>query len=166
MLRNNDVAPVEVIPVGNQRGKSVILQSQAVPVYDLKATAGIVELIRDNNSGTHIPIDYLYVPYLPKCDGALTVRGDSMYPLLKSGDMVLYKEVKNYNNIIWGEMYLIAINNDGDEFFFAKYLQKGSTAEHIKLVSRNEHHQEKEFPIRSITALALVKATIRINTQS
>lgn len=136
---------------------------QSIPLYSLEATAGIVDLLHDNRQ-RHIPIDYIVIPNLPKCDGALPITGDSMYPLLKSGDIVLYKEVHDITNIIWGEMYLIAISYNGDDFFFAKYIQKSEKEGWVKLVSQNQHHSPKDFPIESIKALALIKASIRYNT--
>lgn len=138
---------------------------QSVPLYDLKATAGIVDLFDETNRSKHIPISYITIPNLPKCDGAIPITGDSMYPLLKSGDMVLYREVHDKKNIIWGEMYLVAISHLGDDFFFAKYIQKSEQDGWVKLVSQNANHQPVEFPIDSITAIALIKASIRINTQ-
>lgn len=138
---------------------------QQVPLYNVEATAGIVDLLNDGNRQKFIPIDYITIPNLPKCDGALPITGDSMYPLLKSGDMVLYKEVQDKSNIIWGEMYLVAISHNGDDFFFAKYLQKADREGYVKLVSQNVNHQPVEFPANSILALALIKASIRINTQ-
>jgi phage repressor protein C with HTH and peptisase S24 domain len=140
------------------------ITSQAVPLYDIVATAGIVDLLADHKA-KHVPIDYIKIPNLPKCDGALPITGDSMYPLLKSGDLALYKEVHDMDNIIWGEMYLIALSYKGDDFFFAKYLQRGKKDGWINLVSYNQNHQAKEFPLDSVRALALIKATVRINTQ-
>ena len=162
--------PIERISV-NQEGISLhdssktirTLETQTVPFYNIYATAGIVELMTEENRGKHTPIDHIRIPNLPKCDGALPITGDSMYPLLKSGDIALYKEVHDYENIIWGEMYLIAIIHNGDEFFFAKYLQKSEKDGWIRLVSQNPHHQVKEFPLSSVKALALIKASIRIN---
>lgn len=139
-------------------------QIQAIPLYNIQATAGIVDLLSDNNRQKHVPIDYISIPNLPKCDGALPITGDSMYPLLKSGDMVLYKEVHDVQNIIWGEMYLLAIVHKGDEFFFAKYVQKAERDGWLRLVSQNINHQPVEFPMKSVKALALIKASIRINT--
>lgn len=61
---------------------------------------------------------------IPKCDGGLRIVGDSMYPLLKSGDIVFYKQVHDImHSIIWGEMYLISFDIDGDEYVSVKYLQ-------------------------------------------
>lgn len=68
------------------------IRNQKIPLYDIEATAGVVELFRNKNGKT-IPIDYISIPNLPKCDGAIYVTGDSMYPLLKSGDIVMYKEL-------------------------------------------------------------------------
>lgn len=139
------------------------IDEQAVPLYDITATAGVVNLF-DNASSAPIALEHIKIPHLPKCDGAISITGDSMYPLLKSGDIVLYRKVKNLDNIIYGEMYLIYIDNDGDEFFFTKYIHRSEDPQYIKLVSQNQHHHAVEFPRSSIKALAIVKASIRINS--
>ena len=60
---------------------------------------------------------------IPKCDGGLRIVGDSMYPLLKSGDIVFYKQVHDImHSIIWGEMYLISFDIDGDEYVSVEHL--------------------------------------------
>lgn len=139
------------------------LSIQQVPLFNIQATAGIVELL--HNPQKHIPIDYISIPNLPKCDGAIPITGDSMYPILKSGDIVLYKEVNDKHNIIWGEMHIVAISHNGDNFFFTKYVQKADREGWVRLVSQNKHHQPIEFPLDSIVAIALIKASIRFNTQ-
>ena len=141
-----------------------ILDNQDIPLYDVQVAAGVVDLFGGGEK--QIPVDYIRIPKLPKCDGALYVTGDSMYPLLKSGDIVMYKEIYNIeHNIVWGEMYLIYVNNDGNEYFFTKFLKKSEREGYVCFVSQNQHHQTIEFPITSIKALALVKASIRINSQ-
>ena len=88
---------------------------QSVPLYELDATAGLVALFADQ--GRMTPISHIQIPDLPPCDGAVYVRGDSMYPLLKSGDIVLYKEIPNGSSgILWGEMYLLSFNIDGESY--------------------------------------------------
>ena len=88
-----------------------------------------------------------------------------MYPLLKSGDIVLYKETE-FENIFFGEMYLLSVKlNDWEEYITVKYVQKSDQGgEYVKLVSQNSHHQPKDIHISKISALALIKASIRINT--
>ena len=126
--------------------------TQSVPLYNIEGTAGLVPLFVDRDSQT--PIDYIHIPNLPRCDGAIYVVGDSMYPLLKSGDIVLYKQVSGIENI----------DIDGEEYVTVKYIQKSEREGCVKLVSQNPHHADKDVPIEKIRALAFVKASIRMNS--
>lgn len=140
------------------------IKHQVIPLYDLEASAGLVQLFQDSSSVT--PIDTISIPNLPKCDGALYVVGDSMYPLLKSGDIVMYKQVHDLpNDFFWGEMYLVHIDMDGDTYTTVKYIQQSTVGpEHIKLVSYNQHHSPKDIHLSRVRAAALVKASVRINS--
>lgn len=139
------------------------IESQQIPLYDIEAVAGLVPLFRD--SQLQKPIDHISIPHLPKCDGAVYVTGDSMYPLLKSGDIVLYKQVQDIRNeIFWGEMYLLSIDMSDEEYITVKYIQKSEKDGFVRLVSQNKHHQDKDVQMSKIKALALVKASIRINS--
>jgi phage repressor protein C with HTH and peptisase S24 domain len=144
----------------------LINEPQLVPLYNIEASAGIVTLFKDSSQNT--PVDYIQIPNLPKCDGAVYITGDSMYPLLKSGDIVMYKQIQNIQDgIFWGEMYLISIDQDGDEMVLVKYVQKSQKGDDwIKLVSQNQHHQDKDVKTSKVRALALIKASIRINSMS
>lgn len=139
------------------------IESQQIPLYDIEAMAGLVPLFQ--NSELQQPTDHISIPHLPKCDGAVYVTGDSMYPLLKSGDIVLYKEINDIRNeIFWGEMYLLSIDMSGEEYITVKYIQKSEQQGCVRLVSQNQHHQDKDVEMDKIKALALVKASIRINS--
>lgn len=142
------------------------LDSQAIPLYNIEATAGIVTLFNDTKQSK--PVDYIQIPNLPKCDGAVFVTGDSMYPLLKSGDIIMYKQINNIlDGIFWGEMYLISIDQEGDEMVTVKYIHKSEKGEQwIKLVSQNKHHDDRDLSLTKVRALALIKASIRINSMS
>lgn len=137
---------------------------QRIPLYDIEASAGIVPLFE--NPSAYPTEQYLDIPNLPKCDGALFVTGDSMYPLLKSGDIIAYKEIQDKENgIFWGEMYLVSINVDDEEYVTVKFIQKSALGnDYIRLVSQNQHHQDKDVHIRSVRKIALVKASVRINS--
>lgn len=133
-----------------------------IPLYDIQTIDGIIDLFGKNENQK--PVDFIKIHKVSNYDGALYMIGDSMSPLLKSGDIVVYKKVNNpVENIIWGEMYLIYVYNDGNESFFTKYIKQSDRNNYVKLESQNPHHQTIEFPISSIKALALVKASIRIN---
>ena len=137
---------------------------QRVPLYDIEASAGVVSLFSDSDSTE--PVDYISIPNLPKCDGAIHVTGDSMYPVLKSGDIVMYKSVAHQERFfVWGEMYIVSFQLNGDDYISVKWVQKSELgSEYIKLVSANQHHQDLDVPIQAINALALIKASVRINS--
>lgn len=139
------------------------IENQRIPLYDIDASAGIVELL--NNNKVASTKAYINIPNLPKSDGAIYVKGDSMYPLLKSGDIVIYKQVNNtIDNIFWGEMYIVSLDVDGEEYNSVKYIHKSDKGEeYIKLVSQNTHHHDKDVHLSRVKALAIVKASIRIN---
>lgn len=132
-----------------------------IPLYDINAAANLQTIF--NNQQQNI-LDTIKIPNLPKCDGALSIRGDSMYPLLKSGDTVIFRHLSDIVNVIYGEMYLVDFVMDDDDYLVVKYVNKSEKENHIKLVSYNTHHHPKDIPINCIRAMALVKALIRINT--
>lgn len=140
------------------------IELQSVPLYNTNAAAGLTKTFSD----TPNVLDYISIPNLPKCDGAIYITGDSMYPLLKSGDIVAYKRIKDIaNGILWGEMYLVSFIIDDEDYTLVKYIQKSDMGDQfVKLVSQNQHHQSKDIPFRNITALALVKASIRFNSMN
>ena len=138
------------------------LPMQSVPLYSVEGTAGLVPLFAKQEEAK--PINFIHIPNLPKCDGAIYVSGDSMYPLLKSGDIVLYKQLHNLEDIFWGDMYLLSIDLDGEEYITVKYIQKSDREGYVRLVSQNPHHADKDIEISRIRALALVKASIRMNS--
>ena len=138
------------------------LPLQSVPLYSIEGTAGLVPLFAEKSDSK--PINYIHIPNLPKCDGAIYVVGDSMYPLLKSGDIVLYKQLSDVRDVFWGDMYLLSIDIDGEEYITVKYVQKSEHEGYVKLVSQNQHHADKEVEVSRIRAIALIKASVRMHT--
>lgn len=134
---------------------------QSVPLYRITAHAGILALFHDDNS--NIPVGAIQIPNLPPCDGALYVHGESMSPILKSGDIILYKKVST-DNILWGEMYLLAFTLDGDDYIAIKYIRRAADPTEVTLVSQNPDYSPQDIPLNSIRALGLVKASVRFNT--
>lgn len=129
----------------------------------MEAVAGLVPLFAERYNQSVFEV--METTLIPKCDGGLRIVGDSMYPLLKSGDIVFYKQVHDIrHSIIWGEMYLISFDIDGDEYVSVKYLQKSDIPDHVVLVSYNEHHKPMEIHVSRIRALAFIKASLRLNS--
>ena len=157
-----NVADVTVDKVFKLRTDRLI-DRQQIPIYDMEAVAGLVPLFADQYSQSIVEV--METTLIPKCDGGLRIVGDSMYPLLKSGDIVFYKQIHDIlNNIVWGEMYLVSFDVDGDEYVSVKYLQKSDIPDHVVLVSYNEHHKPMEIHVSRIRALAFIKASLRLNS--
>jgi phage repressor protein C with HTH and peptisase S24 domain len=140
---------------------SKIQKDQEINLYDINAAANLQTLFA---SGQQNVIGKLRIPNLPKCDGAIYLRGDSMYPLLKSGDIVIYKILNNLSNLTFGEMYLIDYAIDGDDYLVVKYINASELENHIRLVSYNPHFSPMDIPLSSVRSIAIIKASVRINT--
>lgn len=140
------------------------LESQSVPLFDFEASAGLVKLF---DSRPNV-LDYIQIPNMPRCDGAVHITGDSMYPLLKSGDIVMYKIIPDIKTgIVYGNMYLLSAMIGGEEHTLVKYIQKSPEGNnYVRLGSQNSYHDPIDILRSDIKALAFVKASIRINSMS
>jgi len=99
---SHQVRPDRTFPLRTDRS----IADQDIPLYELTATAGLVEIFGDLVVD---PADHLRVPNLPPVDGAVYVKGDSMSPLLKSGDIIIFKKTDlTPEGILWGQIYLLS----------------------------------------------------------
>lgn len=139
-----------------------LIKSQLIPLYKTESVEGAVPIFEDFKQKE--PIDYLSIPHAPKCDGAMYASVDSMYPLIKSGDILGYKEIKDiHTNIFPGHIYILYIDVEGDLMHTIKYLQTSEKKDHVKLVSENKQHEPKEIHINKLKAIAQVKVTVKLN---
>lgn len=141
-----------------QKTKERIVEYQTIPLYAVEATASI---LAQGDISDYI-IDNISIPRMPKCDGAVMVAGDSMSPVIHSGDIVLYKVFEDFNNIIYGQMYLVSIILEGDTLILVKYIRKvESDPSTVLLCSENPAHSPMQIPLSSIRSIALIKGSIR-----
>ncbi|GGA84417.1 transcriptional regulator [Flavobacterium palustre] len=160
---NNAIAePVD----SNRKTKDPIYDIQRVPLFNLEATMGLVPLVEGNGVDEEKVIDYITIPSMPSCDGAIYASGDSMYPLLKSGDMIAYKRIAvERASIFFGEMYIVAVKLDESSTMKTiKFVHQSELGEeYVKLVSHNQHHAPKDVKLSQIAAIGLVRASIRLH---
>ena len=158
---SDDVELEEVTIINRPKYTEKVEENGELYLYDIEAAANLKSLLVNKDQNI---LGKISIPNIPKCDGAVYVKGDSMYPLLKSGDIIAYKEVPvEIQHIFYGEMYLVSIDIEGEEYLTVKYINQSERGcEWIKLVSYNQHHQPKD--LSSVRALALVKLSIRMNT--
>lgn len=108
---------------------------------------------------------YLSIPNLNTCDGAGYVKTDSMYPIIKPGDIVCYKTANNTSNIYWGEIYILHISLDGEEFITIKNIEKSDLGEdYVRLTGYNKMYYPKDVLLSSIKWKAAIKASINYNS--
>ena len=134
---------------------------EAIPIYDINGAANLQTLFANNNQEV---LGEIKIPNAPACDGAIYVRGDSMYPLIKSGDMVSYKQLHNIENLVSDQMYVVDFDLDGDDFLVIKYVKWEERNATLRLISYNEDHQDMIIPVGAVRAIALIKIIIRVNS--
>ena len=156
---NSGIVQGEVEMIHNPKAVEA-LDNRSISLYDITAAANLKTLLA--NKDQHV-VGRIQIPNIPACDGALYISGDSMYPILKSGDVVGFKEVNSFSSVIYGEMYLVSFCIDGDEYLSVKYVNRSDVEGCIKLVSYNPHHEPMDIPLASIQAMAIVKFSIRRN---
>lgn len=101
-------------------------------------------------------------PVIPTCDGYHVIAGESMAPVLKGGDIVLYRVLNDPNNIVWGEMYLVHIHHNGEDYHFSKYVRKSERPGYVVIAGTNPETAPVEFPQTSIVRIARINTTIRV----
>lgn len=156
MLRDSSM-----LKIHNPPYPEAVHERVEVPLYDVKASANLSMTMDQERENV---IGYISIPNMPSVDGAVAVVGDSMYPIIKSGDIVVFKWVRSPEYITFGEMYLISYMWDDDKHVAVKYVKRSKMPEHITLVSYNSNYDPIDIPVQNIQSIALVKVSIRYNT--
>lgn len=152
----------DIIPLSHPKTPDKIYPMSEFNLYDIDVSAGLSRLFSEDGDRNKAYLGKISIPNMPKCDGAVKVIGDSMYPLLKSGDIIAYKEVHNVESVQYGEIYILQIEDDSDVSVVVKYVKKSSEGnDYLNLVSYNKEHDPKDVRKESITALARVILCIR-----
>ena len=153
----SELAKGEVQIIHNPKTVEAI-DDRSVTLYDITAAANLKTLFTNKHQ---YALGKIRIPNISACDGAVYVNGDSMYPILKSGDIIGYKEINSFESVIYGEIYLVSFMIDGDEYLAVKYANRSEKEGCIKLVSYNTHHEPMDIPFAAINAMAIVKFSIR-----
>ena len=134
----------------------------AATLADTDAAREFANRLEDESLALHLD-DYSGFEKVGELGFALTTSDERI--TTQAGDIVLYKQIADFNYLVWGEMYLVSYNIEGEEYIAVKFINKiEGDREHILLVSHNPHHAPAEIPISSIRALAMIKASVRYNT--
>jgi len=130
------------------------------PVYDVDATAGTASG-RNELFATENIVGWVNLPNMsPNCR-IVRVSGDSMAPVIMDGDFVAVREVSNPNQIYWGQIYVIQL----DDFRLVKYLRRHSDPNMVVLRSENPNYDDMDVRRTDIHELLLVQHVLHINTR-
>ncbi len=121
----------------------------AIPYYDIEISAGPITFYQDYKE---MPSQKIEIPFIKDVDLAMPVYGDSMYPKIKNGDIVLLKEVDKAL-IMFGEIYLVITN----DYRVLKYVRKHISREHVTLLSENDRFDPVEITKDEILHIFLYK---------
>ena len=133
--------------------------AKPIPFYeDIPVWMGQTNYFQENHE---TPTAWLSIPWLQDCDAAFPATGNSMYPRLQPGEVVLCKYFPSWREYVpYGEIFVIITK----AFRTVKYIKKASKATHYLLVPENlEEHEPFEVPISEILNILIVKGSIKQN---
>jgi phage repressor protein C with HTH and peptisase S24 domain len=145
--------------------KTIIDESKevnvGVPVYDLDVTAG-TDLEYSSNGLPEKIKGYISLPNFKNCVAFIMVRGDSMYPKFKAGDLIGVEPVKDLDIIQWGHAYVV-VTHDNQRML--KYIRKGKNESTIILRSEDDKYDDIIIEKRKIIKLYMAKGPVRDDWQ-
>lgn len=101
---------------------------------------------------------FITIPFFRDCDFAIRVTGDSMHPKICNGDIVVVKEIRSRDFIVFGEIYLIVTKTDN--YRVVKYLHQDVNDSNYLLISYNDKIKPFTMPKSELLRLFLVKGKL------
>lgn len=141
--------------------KEDVVGTGATPVYDIDATCGTQ--YRDIIFTEDTIIGHVSLPGISKDSCIVRANGDSMEPKIFDGNMVVIREIKSWQDIFYGQMYLILL----DEYRMIKYIRRYEPDEENYIILRSENPKYDDIKLRKdkIRKLFIVENILAIKTQ-
>lgn len=135
------------------------LSTRTIPVYDIYAAGSLQGLL---NSDKKRIIGEIIVLNAPHCDGAIQVRDNGMYPLIKGSNVAAYKQLHSIDGLIEGEVYIIDYYIYGENIHLIRLVKWEEKNVTLRLIPYNstEHYQDMIIPVSAIRAIAHIKAVV------
>lgn len=128
---------------------------EGIPLIPFEAMAGA---LTSEQTVLEYECEHYVVPAFTGADFLIPVKGDSMLPTYRSGDLVACKRVPMSERFFqWNKAYVID-TNQGPLIKRIKPAGEG----HLFLISDNEDYDPIELPATAIYAVALVIGVIRL----
>lgn len=128
-----------------------------VPYYDIDFCLGLREMYQDT---PEVPVQLIDIPGYSKADFWCKTTGDSMCPIINSGDIIAMKEVKDWQSfLLMNEAYGIVTSN---EQRMVKVIRPGSDTDHFILHSYNSEYPDQEIDKNMVLRIYKVIGAISI----
>lgn len=130
-------------------------------VYDVDATCGTE--VRDIDFTDDNIIGSVDLPEISKSSKIIRANGDSMEPKIYDGSRIVIREVMNWSDIFYGQIYLIVM----DEYRMIKYIRRYEQDEdnYIILRSENKEYDDIKLNKKKIRKLFIVENILYVKTQ-
>lgn len=130
-------------------------------VYDIDGTCGADS--REIQFTTDSVVGCVNLPEIKIDSRIITANGDSMEPVVFSGDRVVIREIFDWNDIFYGQIYFILL----DEYRMIKYIRRFEADEenYIILRSRNKEYDDIKLSKDKIRKLFVVENILSVKTQ-
>ena len=130
-------------------------RDEGIPLIPISAMAGFLS---GEISVMDYECEYYVVPDFKGADFLIRVKGDSMNPEYRPGDVVACRRVPMQDIFFqWNKVYVLDTNQGA----IIKRIHKGGDKEHILLISDNKDYLPFELHLKDVYAVSLVIGTIR-----
>lgn len=126
-----------------------------VPFYDVGVSASNLEMFDD--LAKEDALFYLSSPEYKDCTMGMRVYGTSMDPYISGGDFVIVKEIKDLEEVQYGESYIVFTESQR----LLKQLKKGTTDKDFLCVSVNPQYEPFNLKKSKIKRLYIVRAVLK-----
>jgi len=163
-LLNGTDMPFAKSPVQLQVDNGTVLTSpaagQGTPVYDIDATAGVIEG-RSNLFASDRIMGWINLPDISPDCRIVKVSGDSMSPVINDGDYVAVRELTNKKQIFWGQIYIVELEN----FRVLKYVRRHNDPQMLVLRSENSNYDDMDVYRSEVRDMLLVQHIMHLKTR-
>lgn len=145
--------------VVNEEESQYLSQSdlKGIPMIPIQAIAGWG--IGDNQVMGYDAKRYLIPEFKEaEADFMITVRGESMTPNYRSGDVIACKKISDQNFYQWNKVYVL----DTDQGAMIKRVDESDDIDFIKCVSDNKDYKPFNLNKKEINSIAIVLGLIRL----
>ena len=132
---------------------------RGTPVYDIDVTAGA--LPRARMFASENIVGYVNLPNIPEGCRIVSVSGDSMQPVIRSGDFIAVRELSNLQQIFWGQIYVVVL----DDYCMVKYVRRHQDPDMVILRSENPNYDDMEVRRSDIRDMMFVQHIMHVDTR-